>query len=196
MVAGDVVNTAARCSPPRRWAACSSARRPTSGRSGSSLPARPTGRGEGKEAPVPAWLALRPTAASASDLRRTGSDDRARPRARHAHGHLGPRRRRAERASRHGLRPGRDRQVAPRAEFAQLVAGQGGRVIRGRSPPYGDSDPVRRVRRNRSSSSRGIFDSDDAARGVRETRTKRSPRSPDRGGGGARTAPRDAPRPR
>ena len=79
-------------------------------------------------------------------------------------------------------------------ELAQLVAGQGARVIRGRSTPYGASSPYSAFGQQVKQTAR-IFDSDDAAEARREAgRCHRLARRT-RGGRGARAESRDAARP-
>ena len=144
------------------------------------VPPRPAGPREGQGG-------ARPRVARASGDRRdrrapggAGPDDRARPRARRAHRHLGARRRRGARSLRHGLRPGRDRQVANRARARAARRRSGRHVsIRGRSTPYGASTPVQRVRAAGEADRRRSSTATTPRRRERSSRP-RSPRSPAR----------------
>ena len=162
-VAGDVVNTAARlqsASPVGAVLVGEETHQSTRG-SIEYRPAQPV-VAKGKEAPVQAWLALRPTAAigerPATPVPMIGRDrelgvltgvwDRVVDEGRsHFVTVFGPA----------GI--GKSRIAL---EHAQLVAGQGARVIRGRSTPYGASSPYSAFGQQVKQIAR-IFDSDDAA---------------------------------
>ena len=108
-VAGDVVNTAARLQSASPVGAVLVGEETYIGTRGSIeyRPAQPV-LAKGKEAPVQAWLAVRPIAGIGErPVAARRADDRPRPRARRAHEHLGARRRREPEPLRHGLRPGR-----------------------------------------------------------------------------------------
>jgi predicted ATPase len=163
MIAGDVVNTAARLQSAAPVGAVLVGQETHSSTRGSIeyRPAQPV-RAKGKEAPVRAWLALRPTAAVGERHKtpvpmigrdrelavltglwaRVSSEGRA-----HFVTVLGP----------SGI--GKSRIAL---ELAQLVADQGGQAIRGRSTPYGESSPYSAFGQQLKQIAR-IFDSDDAA---------------------------------
>jgi class 3 adenylate cyclase len=163
MVAGDVVNTAARLQSAAPVGAVlvgeetyASTRNVIEYR-----PAQPV-RAKGKGAPVRTWLALRPTtgvgerpvtpiplvgrdrelAALRAIWERVVDEERA-----HFVTIFGPA----------GI--GKSRLAL---EFSQYVAGQGGRVVRGRSTPYGASSPYSAFGQQVKQVS-AIFDSDDPA---------------------------------
>jgi class 3 adenylate cyclase len=163
MVAGDVVNTAARLQSAAPVGAVlvgeetySSTRNTIEYR-----PAQPI-RAKGKAAPVRAWLALRPTTGAGERpvtpiplvgrdhelgtltgiWERVVEDERA-----HLVTIFGP----------SGI--GKSRLAL---EFSEFVAGQGGRVIRGRSTPYGASSPYSAFGQQVKQAA-AIFDSDDPA---------------------------------
>ena len=196
MVAGDVVNTAARLQSAAPVGAVlvgeetyASTRNAIEYR-----PAQPV-LAKGKSAPVRAWLALRATSGvgerPVTPIPMVGRDreltvltgiwDRVSEEGRaHFVTVFGPA----------GI--GKSRLAL---ELSQLVATQGGRVVRGRSTPYGASTPYSAFAQQVKQVA-GIFDSDDAARGAREARCRdRRPRGPG-GRRGARSAPRVAPRAR
>jgi class 3 adenylate cyclase len=162
-VAGDVVNTAARLQSASPVGAVLVGEETYIGTRGSIeyRPAQPI-VAKGKEAPVQAWLALRATAAigerPAAHVPMIGRErelgvltgvwDRVVDEGRsHFVTVFGPA----------GI--GKSRIAL---ELAQLVAGQGGRVIRGRSTPYGASSPYGAFAQQVKQTAR-IFDSDDAA---------------------------------
>ena len=73
MVAGDVVNTAARLQRPRRWTASSSARRPTGLPSDRRVSRLRTGaRRRGRPEPIPVWEALGARARYGVDVAQRG----------------------------------------------------------------------------------------------------------------------------
>jgi class 3 adenylate cyclase len=161
-VAGDVVNTAARLQSASPVGAVLVGEETYMGTRGSIeyRPAQPV-VAKGKEAPVQAWLALRPTSAigerPAAPVPMIGRDrelgvligiwDRVVDEGRsHFATVFGPA----------GI--GKSRIAL---ELAQLVAGQGARVIRGRSTPYGASSPYSAFAQQVKQTAR-IFDSDDA----------------------------------
>ncbi len=161
-VAGDVVNTAARLQSASPVGAVLVGEETYVGTRGSIeyRPAQPV-VAKGKEAPVQAWLALRPTAAigerPAGPVPMIGRDrelgvligiwDRVVDEGRsHFATVFGPA----------GI--GKSRIAL---ELAQLVAGQGARVIRGRCTPYGASSPYSAFAQQVKQTAR-IFDSDDA----------------------------------
>ena len=163
MVAGDVVNTAARLqSAAPVGAVLVGEETYTSTRNAIEYrPAQPV-LAKGKSTPVRAWLALRPTSAvgerPVAPVRMIGRDreletlsgiwDRV---ANDARAHFvtvfGPA----------GI--GKSRLAL---ELAKLVADQGGRVIRGRSTPYGQSVPYGAFGQQVKQVA-GIFDNDDPA---------------------------------
>jgi predicted ATPase len=168
MVAGDVVNTAARLqSAAPVGAVLVGEETYTSTRNAIEYrPAQPV-LAKGKSAPVRAWLAVRPTSAvgerAVTPVPMIGRDreletlsgiwDRVSSDARaHFVTVFGPA----------GI--GKSRIAL---ELAQLVADQGGRVIRGRSTPYGQSSPYSAFGQQVKQVA-GIFDNDDPA----EARTK------------------------
>jgi class 3 adenylate cyclase len=160
-VAGDVVNTAARlqsASPVGAVLVGEDTYQSTRG----SIEYRPAPPvvAKGKESPVQAWLALRPTAAigerAATPVPMIGRDRE-----------LGVLTDAWERV----VEDGRSRFVTVfgpsgigksriALELAQLVAGQGARVIRGRSTPYGASSPYSAFGQQVKQIAQ-IFDSDD-----------------------------------
>jgi class 3 adenylate cyclase len=163
MVAGDVVNTASRLqSASPVGAVLVGEETYTSTRNAIEYrPAQPV-LAKGKSAPVRAWLALRPTAAigerPVAPVPMIGRDreletlsgiwERVSTDARtHFVTVFGPA---GIGKSRLGL------------ELAQLVAGQGGRVIRGRSTPYGQSTPYSAFGQQVKQVA-GIFDNDEPA---------------------------------
>ena len=139
MIVGDVVNTAARLQSRRRRTASWSARETFAAtRTAVEYEPAPPVIAKGKAAPVEAWLALsrmRPRAARA--LR--GAARRPRARARGPGAALETGVRGAAPAPRHSDRPGRDRQEPARRGVRALRRHDGGRPLRGRSAPYGDS---------------------------------------------------------
>ena len=161
MVAGDVVNTAARLqsSAPVGAVLVGEETYATTRTTIEYRPAQPV-LAKGKSAPVRAWLALRPTSGIgerpvapvpmigrereletlAGIWERVASDGRA-----HFVTVFGPA---GIGKSRLGL------------ELSQLVAGQGGRVVRGRSTPYGQSTPYSAFGQQVKQVA-GIFDNDD-----------------------------------
>ncbi len=163
MVAGDVVNTAARlqAAAPVGAVLVGEETYAATRNAIEYRPAQPV-LAKGKSAPVRAWLALRPTSAvgerpiapvpmigrdgeleTLSDIwDRVSSDTRA-----HFVTVFGPA---GIGKSRLGL------------ELAQIVADQGGRVIRGRSTPYGQSPPYSAFGQQVKQVA-GIFDNDDPA---------------------------------
>ena len=163
MVAGDVVNTAARLqSAAPVGAVLVGEETYTSTRNTIEYrPAQPV-LAKGKSAPVRAWLALRPTSAvgerPVAPVPMIGRD------------------RELEALSRIWERVSNDARThfvtvfGPAGigksrlglELAQLVADQGGRVIRGRSTPYGQSAPYSAFGQQVKQVA-GIFDNDDPA---------------------------------
>jgi class 3 adenylate cyclase len=142
MVAGDVVNTAARLQSAAPVGAVLVGEK-TYASTRNTIEYRPAQpiRAKGKSAPVPTWLALRPTTGAGERpvtpiplvgrdrelatltgiWERVVEDERA-----HFVTVFGP----------SGI--GKSRLAL---EFCEFVAGQGGRVVRGRSTPYGASSP-------------------------------------------------------
>ncbi|HXG77361.1 MAG TPA: AAA family ATPase [Gaiellaceae bacterium] len=163
MVAGDVVNTAARLQTAAPvGAVLVGAETYTSTRGAIEYrPAQPV-RAKGKTAPVQAWLALRPV---------TGAGER--PvlpvpmigRERELDALTGIWERVVEEGRAHLVTvfgPAGVGKSRLALEFCQLVAARGGRVVRGRSTPYGTSSPYgafgQQVKQVAT-----IFDSDDPA---------------------------------
>jgi class 3 adenylate cyclase len=162
LIAGDVVNTAARLQSASPVGAVLVGEETYTSTRGSIeyRPAQPV-VAKGKDAPVPAWLAVRPTAAvgerpvaAVPMIGRdrelavlTGAWERVVDESRsHFVTVFGP----------SGI--GKSRIAL---ELAQLVAAQGARVIRGRSTPYGESSPYSAFAQQVKQTAR-IFDSDDA----------------------------------
>ena len=163
MVAGDVVNTAARLqSAAPVGAVLVGEDTYTSTRTTIEYrPAQPV-KAKGKSAPVRAWLALRPTAGvgerATTQVPMVGRD-------RELTVLLGIWDRVAEEERTHAVTifgPSGIGKSRLALELCQLVADQGGRVIRGRSTPYGASSPYsafgQQVKQVAS-----IFDSDQPA---------------------------------
>ena len=168
MIAGDVVNTAARLQSAAPVGAVLVGDETYTATRGSIeyRPSQPV-KAKGKEAPVRAWLAVRATSAvgerPATPVPMIGRD-------RELAVLTGIWGRVAEEGRAHfatvfgpaGI--GKSRLAL---ELSELVAAQGGRVIRGRSTPYGASSPYSAFGQQVKQIA-GIFDSDDPA----EARTK------------------------
>ncbi len=162
-VAGDVVNTAARlqsASPVGAVLVGDETHRSTRG-SIEYRPAQPI-VAKGKEAPVQAWLALRPTAAigerPATPVQMIGRE-------RELGVLTGAWERVVDEGRSHFVTvfgPSGIGKSRIALELAQLVAGQGARVIRGRSTPYGASSPYGAFGQQVKQIA-AIFDSDDRA---------------------------------
>ena len=162
-VAGDVVNTAARLQSASPVGAVLVGEETYVGTRGSIeyRPAQPI-VAKGKEAPVQAWLALRATAAigerPAAQVPMIGRE-------RELGVLTGVWERVVDEGRSHFVTvfgPAGIGKSRIALELAQLVAGQGGRVIRGRSTPYGASSPYGAFAQQVKQTAR-IFDSDDAA---------------------------------
>jgi class 3 adenylate cyclase len=162
-VAGDVVNTAARLQSASPVGAVLVGEETYIGTRGSIeyRPAQPI-VAKGKEAPVQAWLALRATAAigerPAAQVPMIGRE-------RELGVLTGVWERVVDEGRSHFVTvfgPAGIGKSRIALELAQLVAGQGGRVIRGRSTPYGASSPYGAFAQQVKQTAR-IFDSDDAA---------------------------------
>lgn len=163
MIAGDVVNTAARLQAAAPvGAVLVGDETHTSTRSSIEYRPSPPVLAKGKESPVRAWLALRPTAAigerPAAPVPMVGRDRE-----------LGVLTGIWERVSGEGrahvvtvFGPAGIGKSRLALELAQLVADQGGRVVRGRSTPYGASSPYSAFDQQVKQIAR-IFDNDDAA---------------------------------
>jgi class 3 adenylate cyclase len=162
-VAGDVVNTAARLQSASPVGAVLVGEETYIGTRGSIeyRPAQPI-VAKGKEAPVQAWLALRATAAIGE---RPGAHVPMIGRDRELGVLTGVWERVVEAGRSHfvtAFGPAGIGKSRIALELAQLVAGQGARVIRGRSTPYGASSPYSAFAQQVKQTAR-IFDSDDAA---------------------------------
>ena len=162
-VAGDVVNTAARLQSASPVGAVLVGEETYIGTRGSIeyRPAQPI-VAKGKEAPVQAWLALRATAAigerPAAQVPMIG-------RSRELGVLTGVWERVVDEGRSHFVTvfgPAGIGKSRIALELAQLVAGQGARVIRGRSTPYGASSPYSAFAQQVKQIAR-IFDSDDTA---------------------------------
>jgi predicted ATPase len=162
-VAGDVVNTAARLQSASPVGAVLVGEETYIGTRGSIeyRPAQPI-VAKGKEAPVQAWLALRPTAAigerPVAQVPMIGRD-------RELGVLTGVWERVVDEGRSHFVTvfgPAGIGKSRIALELAQLVAGQGARAIRGRSTPYGASSPYSAFAQQVKQTAR-IFDSDDAA---------------------------------
>jgi class 3 adenylate cyclase len=162
-VAGDVVNTAARLQSASPVGAVLVGEETYIGTRGSIeyRPAQPI-VAKGKEAPVQAWLALRATAAIGE---RPGAHVPMIGRDRELGVLTGVWERVVEAGRSHfvtAFGPAGIGKSRIALELAQLVAGQGARVIRGRSTPYGASSPYSAFAQQVKQTAR-FFDSDDAA---------------------------------
>jgi class 3 adenylate cyclase len=161
-VAGDVVNTAARLQSASPVGAVLVGEETYMGTRGSIefRPAQPI-VAKGKEAPVQAWLALRPTSAigerPVAQVPMIGRD-------RELGVLSGVWERVVDEGRSHfvtAFGPAGIGKSRIALELAQLVAAQGARVIRGRSTPYGASSPYGAFAQQVKQTAR-IFDSDDA----------------------------------
>ena len=161
-VAGDVVNTAARLQSASPVGAVLVGEETYMGTRGSIeyRPAQPV-VAKGKEAPIQAWLALRPTSAigerPAAPVPMIGRD-------RELGVLTGIWERVVDEGRSHfvtAFGPAGIGKSRIALELAQLVAGQGARVIRGRSTSYGASSPYSAFAQQVKQTAR-IFDSDDA----------------------------------
>ena len=168
MIAGDVVNTAARLqtAAPVGAVLVGEETHTTTRGSVEYRPAQPIAA-KGKEAPVRAWLAVRTTASvgerPVAPVPMIGRD-------RELETLTGIWERVAEEERAHFVTvfgPSGIGKSRLALELAQLVADQGGRVIRGRSTPYGASSPYSAFAQQVKQTA-GIFDSDDPG----EARTK------------------------
>jgi class 3 adenylate cyclase len=162
-VAGDVVNTAARLQSASPVGAVLVGEETYIGTRGSIeyRPAQPI-VAKGKEAPIQAWLAVRATATigerPAGQVPMIGRD-------RELGVLTGVWERVVDEGRSHfvtAFGPAGIGKSRIALELAQLVAGQGARVIRGRSTPYGASSPYSAFAQQVKQTAR-IFDSDDAA---------------------------------
>jgi len=168
MIAGDVVNTAARLQSAAPVGTVLVGEETYTSTRGSIeyRPAQPV-TAKGKEAPVRAWLALRATAAIGE---RPVTAVPMIGRERELGLLLGNWDRVADEGRAHFVTvfgPSGIGKSRLALELSQLVAARGGRVIRGRSTPYGASTPYSAFSQQVKQIA-GIFDSDDPA----EARTK------------------------
>ncbi|MEP7225288.1 MAG: AAA family ATPase, partial [Actinomycetota bacterium] len=163
MIAGDVVNTAARLQSNAPVGAVLVGEETYTSTRGSIeyRPSQPV-TAKGKEAPVRAWLALRATAAigerPVTAVPMIGRD-------RELQALIDSWKRVADEGRAHLVTvfgPAGIGKSRLALELAQLVAAQGGRVIRGRSTPYGASTPYSAFGQQVKQVA-GIFDSDDPA---------------------------------
>jgi len=163
MIAGDVVNTAARLQSAAPVGAVLVGEETYTSTRGSIeyRPSQPV-TAKGKEAPVRAWLALRATAAigerPVTPVPMIGRD-------RELEALIASWERVADEGRAHLVTvfgPAGIGKSRLALELCQLVAAQGGRVIRGRSTPYGESTPYSAFSQQVKQVA-GIFDSDDPA---------------------------------
>ena len=138
MVAGDVVNTAARLqtgAPPNTVIVGEETWRATRDVV-QYEPAEPVDA-KGKAEPLRAWIACAPHRRASGSSAAPSSG--ATPSSTLLRDVWRPRQRRPDAACRHGRRPGGRGEVAARFEFAREIQDQGGLVVRGRSLPYRES---------------------------------------------------------
>ena len=162
MIAGDVVNTAARLQSAAPVGSVLVGDETHSGTRGTIeyRPAQPV-LAKGKEAPVRAWLALRATSAAGE---RPVAPVPMIGRERELGVLTGLWKRVSEESRAHFVTvfgPAGIGKSRIALELAQLVAAQGGRVVRGRSTPYGASSSYSAFDQQLKQVAR-IFDSDDA----------------------------------